>query len=237
MDEAARRRTRHRRRRWRRCSPPPAWVRSLVLLDTVAFDALARRRDPDDRGPRRRAPRTKEIVERTGAQAFEVGVQHAGALTRRRPRHLPPPWRLPIRSALFRAATRDGWRGPARHRARSLRAHGVPVFVIWGEDDAFYPSSLAERLLDELPGATVALLPGCGHFVTEDAPTTVGPLVFEYLRRWYLGEGHAGHGSRRTGAGVPGASAGGVRRRDRTRTRTEGRCPDHVETRHRADGG
>jgi hypothetical protein len=71
----------------------------------------------------------------------------------------------------------------------------MPIFVMWGEEDAFNPAALAERMLEELPGATVALLPGCGHFVTEDAPTTVGPLVFEFLRRWYLGEGHAGHGS------------------------------------------
>ena len=37
---------------------------------------------------------------------------------------------------------------------------------------------------------TVALLPGCSHFITEDAPQTVGPLIYEYLRSHYLGQSH-----------------------------------------------
>ena len=44
---------------------------------------------------------------------------------------------------------------------------------------------------DVLPGSTVALLPGCSHFVTEDAGPTVDQLVYEFLRLRYLGEAHA----------------------------------------------
>jgi hypothetical protein len=39
----------------------------------------------------------------------------------------------------------------------------------------------------------VALLPGCGHLVMEDAPDTVVGLVSQFLRRQYLKEEH-GHG-------------------------------------------
>ncbi|MCI0634354.1 MAG: alpha/beta hydrolase [Actinobacteria bacterium] len=67
----------------------------------------------------------------------------------------------------------------------------IPTLVLWGEDDAFLPVELAERLGDALPRASVAVLPGCGHLVTEDAPETVLPLVFQYLRSMYLHTPHA----------------------------------------------
>jgi hypothetical protein len=35
-------------------------------------------------------------------------------------------------------------------------------------------------------------LPGCGHFLLEDAPETVAPLMFQWLRSQYLGISH-GH--------------------------------------------
>jgi hypothetical protein len=40
----------------------------------------------------------------------------------------------------------------------------------------------------------VALLPGCGHYVIEDAPEAVLPLISEYLRVHHLRESHAHHG-------------------------------------------
>ena len=40
--------------------------------------------------------------------------------------------------------------------------------------------------------AVLALLPGCGHFLLEDAADTVVPLIFQWLRRMYLGVPH-GH--------------------------------------------
>ena len=48
------------------------------------------------------------------------------------------------------------------------------------------PAELAERLGDALPWSSVALLPGCGHFLLEDAPETVGPLIVQWLRTRYL---------------------------------------------------
>ena len=97
------------------------------------------------------------------------------------------------------------WRGDARALIRAISAldgHGLedaeaalpslhaPTFVIWGEDDPYQPATLAERLGDCLPGSMVALLPGCGHLVMEDAPDTVVGLVSQFLRRQYLKEEH-----------------------------------------------
>jgi 2-hydroxymuconate-semialdehyde hydrolase len=66
-----------------------------------------------------------------------------------------------------------------------------PVFLLWGEDDPVYPVELAERLNDAIPSSSLALLPGCGHYPTEEAPETVAPLVTEYLRARYLKAPHA----------------------------------------------
>ena len=86
----------------------------------------------------------------------------------------------------------------------------IPAFVLWGEDDAFLPAELAERLGDALPWASVALLPGCGHFLLEDAPETVAPLIVQWLRTQYLRlpQAHAHDGGRGHRGARP-ASAGG----------------------------
>jgi pimeloyl-ACP methyl ester carboxylesterase len=70
----------------------------------------------------------------------------------------------------------------------------IPAFVVWGEDDAFVDVAVAERLGDALPRASVAVLPGCGHFLLEDAGETVIPLLFQWLRRQYLRLDHQHEG-------------------------------------------
>jgi pimeloyl-ACP methyl ester carboxylesterase len=114
------------------------------------------------------------------------------------PERLPPdelvmfihPWRDDP-PALLRAARALDGKGLAGAAPR-IGERAISVLVLWGEDDPWLPSSLAERLQDELGDAAVALLPGCSHFVLEDAPDTVAPIVFEFLRIRYLGESH-GH--------------------------------------------
>jgi pimeloyl-ACP methyl ester carboxylesterase len=71
-----------------------------------------------------------------------------------------------------------------------LRRLDIPVFILWGEEDPFQGPENAERLGEVIPTATIALLPGVSHFLTEDAPETVGPLIAQWLRSAYLGEGH-----------------------------------------------
>jgi 2-hydroxymuconate-semialdehyde hydrolase len=72
----------------------------------------------------------------------------------------------------------------------ALRALEIPVLVLWGDEDPYLPPLLGERLADALPMSTLAFLPGCSHLLPEDAPETVAPLVFEYLRSRYLGTPH-----------------------------------------------
>ncbi|MBI3648025.1 MAG: alpha/beta hydrolase [Actinobacteria bacterium] len=69
-----------------------------------------------------------------------------------------------------------------------------PVLVMWGEDDACLPPAAAERLNDAIATSSLGLLPGCGHFLTEEAPETLAPMVAEYLRARYLKAPHGHEG-------------------------------------------
>jgi hypothetical protein len=79
-------------------------------------------------------------------------------------------------------------------RDDDLRALEIPVLIFWGEEDEFYPAAVAERLNETILTSTLGLLPGCRHFLVEDAIETLGPMIYEYLRARYLNEPHGGHG-------------------------------------------
>jgi pimeloyl-ACP methyl ester carboxylesterase len=164
-------------------------VRTMVLLDAVSFDSwpiegvrMIQRATPEQATP--------EFAERIVRLAVELGMG--------RPERLPPedleaylsPW-LEDPMALIRAARAIDGVGLLGTEER-LAELECRTLVVWGEDDPYQPSELAERLGEVIPTATVALLPGCSHLVTEDAPEEVIRLVFEYLRTHHLGESH-GH--------------------------------------------
>jgi pimeloyl-ACP methyl ester carboxylesterase len=91
--------------------------------------------------------------------------------------------------AYARAALSRDDQGLAGHEAE-FAAWDFPILILWGEDDPYYPVPLAERLNEAIPASTLALLPGCGHYLPEEAPETIGPLIMEYLRARYLRAPH-----------------------------------------------
>jgi hypothetical protein len=62
----------------------------------------------------------------------------------------------------------------------------VPTLILWGEEDPFHPPAIAERLNATIPSSALGLVPGCGHFLPEEAPETIDPIIAEYLRANYL---------------------------------------------------
>ncbi len=163
-------------------------VPALVLIDAACFDAwpaAAMRRLQEAAAEQEGFGSVRTAVK----LAFDRGMGHREFLTEADLQSYLEPWREDP-AAFFRAAR--GIRGGCL-AGRDEELHGLDAdaMVIWGEDDPFLPADLAERLGEVLGGATVALLPGCSHFVTEDAPRTVGPLAYEFLRSRYVGEGHA----------------------------------------------
>jgi pimeloyl-ACP methyl ester carboxylesterase len=134
-----------------------------------------------------------DFIEKVVRLIFDLGVAHKERLDEHVFERFLAPWREDP-AAFFRAARAITGRGLAGREAE-LGKLDVPTFILWGEEDPYLPSELAERLGELIPGSTVALLPGCSHFVTEDAPQTVGPLAYHFLRSQYLGESPLSHGS------------------------------------------
>jgi pimeloyl-ACP methyl ester carboxylesterase len=163
---------------------------ALILIDSVAFDGWPSKTILD---MRERLDDIDDAFVRSWFETlFERGMRHRERLSDadldefRRPFEGPDGVERFVRVAM----DLDG-EGLVGIEPR-LAELEIPAFVLWGEDDAFLPAELAERLGDALPMASVALLPGCGHFLLEDAADTVVPLIFQWLRRMYLGVPH-GH--------------------------------------------
>jgi pimeloyl-ACP methyl ester carboxylesterase len=82
-----------------------------------------------------------------------------------------------------------------------LASFDFPVLLLWGQDDAEVPVSVAEELNEAIATSTLGVLPGCGHDLTDEAAVTIAPLILEYLRARYLKESH-GHGPEHAHDGV-----------------------------------
>jgi pimeloyl-ACP methyl ester carboxylesterase len=62
-----------------------------------------------------------------------------------------------------------------------LAPRDIPGLVIWGEHDAYLPSSYASRQHEAFPSADVHVLPASGHWPFADAPDTVERLLAKFL--------------------------------------------------------
>jgi 2-hydroxymuconate-semialdehyde hydrolase len=166
---------------------------AMVLLDAVAFDAWP---SPPTRDLQATTPdqRTPEIVRAVMRSEFDLGMGYPARLSDDMFGMYASPWEGEAGvEAFFRwVGSLDG--AGLEDAASWLADAGFPVLILWGEDDTFQPVASAERLNDAIPTSTLGLLPGCGHFVTEDAPETIAPMIYEYLRARYLKEPH-GHAS------------------------------------------
>jgi pimeloyl-ACP methyl ester carboxylesterase len=158
-------------------------VDALVLIDAIAFDAWP--------APRMRELKARlvelgpEQVDTWLSEMLDAGTKRA-QLTTADVHEYVRPFAGPGGLERFRrvAASFDG-EGLTDLEPR-LAGLEIPVFILWGEDDTFVLPENAERLADVLPWSSVALLPGCGHFLLEDAADTVAPLIFKWLQRQYM---------------------------------------------------
>jgi pimeloyl-ACP methyl ester carboxylesterase len=159
-------------------------VGALVLIDSIAFDAW-----PTDAiaevqvlSPERETVDTAELVIRS---ALGIGTREGEPAEQDVQAYLEP-WRPPADVAgLFRwARSLDGL--GLRQLEREMATWEVPTLILWGEEDPFHPPTIAERLNAALPSSALGLVPGCGHFLPEEAPETIDPIISEYLRANYL---------------------------------------------------
>jgi haloalkane dehalogenase len=89
-------------------------------------------------------------------------------------------------------ATEEGRRGPLElYRSGNfeklepyqgkLGELGVPMLILWGEDDEFAPVAGAHRFHNEVPGSKLVIVEGSGHFVYEDDPERCAREVLAFL--------------------------------------------------------
>jgi len=165
-------------------------VETLVLIDTVAFGAWPAQATTELQvAPPERE--TFETIELAIRSAFEIGMYDA-AMARSDFEVYLEPWRDPAAvPAFFRWARSIDGVG-LRDLAPQMATWRMPTLVLWGERDPFHPVSLAEELQEAIPTSALGLVPDCGHFLPEEAPTTIYPIIAEYLRANYRKEPH-GH--------------------------------------------
>ncbi len=62
-----------------------------------------------------------------------------------------------------------------------LGSIGVPVRIIWGEEDAWLAPAFARELQELMPGSELYLIPGAGHFSIEDQPDAVAGELADFF--------------------------------------------------------
>jgi pimeloyl-ACP methyl ester carboxylesterase len=59
----------------------------------------------------------------------------------------------------------------------------VPVWLVWGADDEFQPVSYRRRLAETLRNLTLTTIDGAGHFLPQDRPAVLLPILRTALDR------------------------------------------------------
>ncbi len=167
-------------------------VESLVLIDSIAFDGWPAEVTTEVQV----APVERESIdsiELVLRAAFRLGMRE-GELAEDDLATYLRPWSVPEHvPAFFRWARAIDGLG-LRELEPRMRTWELPTLILWGEDDPFFAASIGERLNDAISSSALGLVPGCGHFLPEEAPETIYPIISEYLRANYLRAPH-GHGA------------------------------------------
>ncbi len=151
------------------------WHELLPTLSTWMRVVAPRGEGADD--PEALAERVRRLLDHLGVDRIAVLAEGAAGTVAQR---LALDARVAALVLLAPPAVEEG-----------LAGREIPALVVYGEDDrTLRATELAERFAEALSMGSVALLPGRGHAVLEEAPETVGPLVFRWLRSAFLGAPH-----------------------------------------------
>jgi pimeloyl-ACP methyl ester carboxylesterase len=174
-------------------------VDAMVLLDAATLDAWPSPRVEAARNRLASAGASPELVRALVRESIEEGALVRDRLSAEVLERYAAPFTTGDGPERF-VRVLDGLDGRGLvGREPELAAIEAPVLLLWGEDDPVYPSSVGERLNEAMPSSTLGLLPGCGHFLVDEAPDTIGPMTLEYFRARYA---HAPHGHGDPNAGI-----------------------------------
>ncbi len=155
----------------------PERVERLALLGCNA-GALS-----EDKAAARRA--TVPVAERLGTPSYIDGVWGASVPAHRRDD-------TSLRDLLHAMASDTPWNAfidqveMAIDRVDSRPRLGtidIPVLVACGAEDGVCPPALSREIAEAIPGATLAIVPRAGHYLTLDQPEDVARLLRAWLAR------------------------------------------------------
>ncbi|MBA3341348.1 MAG: alpha/beta hydrolase [Gemmatimonadaceae bacterium] len=64
-----------------------------------------------------------------------------------------------------------------------LKSIHVPTLVLWGEQDGWVDSRVAEKLTNALPDGRLVRMPGVGRLLPEENPEHLSQLLLEFMKR------------------------------------------------------
>lgn len=74
------------------------------------------------------------------------------------------------------------------HRGQAVSAtnklhltSGIPLLLIWGEEDRIIPVAHGQATHDVVPGSRLEVLPGLGHFPHVESPTAVAGILDDFI--------------------------------------------------------
>jgi pimeloyl-ACP methyl ester carboxylesterase len=70
---------------------------------------------------------------------------------------------------------------PASTLPEAVSAIDSPTLILWGDQDAVTPITEGERLMAEIPGSSLLIVPGAGHRPHLEDPVATGALIAEFL--------------------------------------------------------
>lgn len=154
-------------------------VRKLALVDSVLYDSW-----PVPRVARFRDPEVAEGV--TPGELVEVRRE---ALRRAIRRDLSPseeedylsPWRSADTTRSWTALAAAADSRYTKDLVEPLKRSGLPILLIWGEEDGSQPIEYARRFVEEVPETRLVTVPDAGHIPMEDHPETVGSTLARFL--------------------------------------------------------
>jgi haloalkane dehalogenase len=171
----------------------PERIKRLVALNTAAFHMPTGKRLPWQLWLCRNTPLGPLLVR--GLNAFCRGAACVGCTRRPMSAEVRAGYLAPYDSWCNRIAVlrfvQDIPLAPADRSYELLtqvqeglsRFRGVPMLICWGGGDFVFDRHFLDEWVRRFPKAEVRLLPDAGHYILEDAPDEVIPLVRAFLQR------------------------------------------------------
>ena len=162
----------------------PGTIRRLMLIDTVSYDSWPSETWQEIIRTRldSYASMTADQFEAMMTRQLTMTVADEAVMTGDELRAFLAPHRTALgRTSFFEHQVRHYDSRWTEELTGRLEKIDVPVRIVWGRADRWQPVSYAERLAADIPGASLVVVDGAGHFLMEDDPARLTREVLDFL--------------------------------------------------------